>query len=76
MKLTADQLKDLRSFKAKELKLGGYFYVKKSENDYQLAMVTEYDMKHFPMWTRTATSKLSAEGSLFVRINQPWKTFE
>ena len=76
MKLTTDQLKDLRPFKAKELKLGGYFYVKKSENDYQLAMVTEYDKKHFPMSMRTITGKLSAEGNLFVRINQPWQAFE
>jgi hypothetical protein len=76
MKLTADQKKDLRQFKAAELQLGGYFYVKDPvTDDFQLANVTEYEMRWHPTATRMKTTMLSKENRLFVRINKPWAPF-
>ncbi len=77
MKLTEDQKKDLRPFKANELVLGGYFYVSDPvTKEFHLAQVTEFEMQWRPTSTRMNTARLSKENRLHVRINRPWKTFE
>ncbi len=67
--------KELVPFKASELKLGGYFYLKNLvTGEFNLCIIDEETVKS-AAWPhlRLATNQFSKEGRLFINRNRPWE---
>lgn len=69
------EAKDLRPIKAEELVAGGIFYKKNPDGSYSTCCFHAEEMKKNGNWILSMTKKYVKEGLLFVRINQPWKSF-
>lgn len=71
-------VKDLRLFKASELKIGGYFYLKNYDGNFILCKIdkSELENKEYAHFLRLKTQEYSKANRLFVRISNPWMPFE
>lgn len=69
---------DLRPFRAAELKIGGYFYLKNDDGTFSTCVINNTDLKFECVkdHLRSITQEMSKSGRLFVRISDPWKSFE
>jgi hypothetical protein len=69
---------DLQPFKASDLKIGGYFYLKKLDDTFSVCRITNEDLEkeYMKVYLRKVTQEMSKSGRLFVRISDPWKSFE
>lgn len=67
--------KDLRPFKAKDIQLGGTFYLKTGER-FETCCITKEELNGpYGFMFRKMTKQYSSENRLFVRINKPWSGF-
>ncbi len=75
--LDDDKIKDLIPLaKGSDFKVGGYFYLKE-EDGFHLCRITEWEMKSRRYYVlKVMTTQYIKEGKIFVRINNPWGSFE
>lgn len=48
---------------------------RKDENGFSQVSITEYEMMHIPVITKSLTEIYCKEKRLFVRLNRPFKSF-